>query len=361
MAKEKVRIGYVGCGVMGRVYMKAAQAIPPAVSEAVTDLNLDLARAAADEFRIAKVYATAEELFRDPAIDAVVLALPTAFRTPLALQALQAGKHVLTEKPVAMHADEVKQLIQARGSLKVGCCSARLRCQDSAEAVASVVASGQLGEIRVLHSRWQTAVKPKPDVPPPLWRLSKSVNGGGNLANLGSYALDYMLGIVNWRLRPEHVFARTWSVPDLFQEHVAPGTDAESLTTAMITFEGGPVLMLEQGEFAVGRQETVWRITGTHGSLSFRILPSKQTIVLDTYRDGAQSEEVVWEGEENFATMQQRLLADFVQAIVLDQEPKTNLEQAYVVRRVMDAIYESATLGHSVPYEMNSIVGGITP
>jgi predicted dehydrogenase len=71
-------------------------------------------------------------------------------------------------------------------------------------------------------------------------------------------------------------------------------------------------------------------------------------IVLHEYRDGQIQEEIVWEGVENFAEMQQRLLADFAEAVATRRPPKTTLEQALVVRELLDAIYASASRGHSV-------------
>ncbi|MDF2670083.1 MAG: hypothetical protein K0R67_2389, partial [Paenibacillus sp.] len=83
---------------------------------------------------------------------------------------------------------------------------------------------------------------------------------------------------------------------------------------------------------------------------------------LDYYEDGGIKEEVIWEGEENFAMMQQRLLADFAQAILLGHEPKTNLEQAYIVRKLVDSIYESALLGQSIPFHAHvSLIGEELP
>lgn len=352
----KVTVGYIGCGVMGQVYMRAAQALPFIRSGAVMDLNQEQARKVAVDFGIDKVHSSAEALIEDSAIDAVVLAIPAALRAQYAILAFRAGKHVLIEKPVAMNADEVQRMMEERGDRVAGCCSARLRCQDSADAVSRIISSGRLGEIRVIRSRWQTAVKSKPEVTPPLWRLSKSINGGGNLANLGSYALDYLLGVTGWELEPDHISARTWTIPELFMDHVAPGSDGETLTTAMITFKNGPVLMLEQGEFAIGKQESIGQVVGTQGTLSFRMVPSKQVIVLDYYEDGAVKQEVIWEGEENFAMMQQRLLADFAQAILQGHDPKTSLEQAFIVRRIIDAVYDSASKGHSIPFQSPSFI-----
>lgn len=193
--KQKLNVGYVGCGVMGQVYLNAAQSIPFIHSAAVAGAVEASARQAAETFGIPGVYADAEEMFADPGVDAVVLALPAMARTELAIRAFRAGKHVLTEKPVARSADEVRALIREQGNLIAGCASSRTRLLDSAAVVADTLAQGKLGALRIMRCRWQTSAKPKPETMPPLWRFSKEVNGGGNLANLGTYMLDYFLGI----------------------------------------------------------------------------------------------------------------------------------------------------------------------
>lgn len=138
--KQKLNVGYVGCGVMGQVYLQAAQSIPFIHSAAVADTVEASARKAAETFGVPAVYTDAEAMFADPNVDAVVLALPAIARTELAIQAFRAGKHVLTEKPAARNANEVRRLIQEQGGLIAGCASSRTRLLDSAAIVAETLA-----------------------------------------------------------------------------------------------------------------------------------------------------------------------------------------------------------------------------
>lgn len=350
--KQVLNVGYVGCGVMGQVYLNAARAIPFIRSVAVADSVEASARKAAETFGIAAVYTEAEAMFADPNVDAVVLALPAIARTELAVQAFRAGKHVLTEKPVARHADEVRRLIRERGDLIAGCASSRTRLLDSAVVVADTLAQGRLGTLRMMRCRWQTSAKPKPEVMPPLWRFSKEVNGGGNLANLGTYMLDYFLGINGWSLEPDTILARTWTIADSFAGHVPAGSDGETLTSALVSFKDGPVLMIEQGEHYVGEHVHECQLIGTDGTLTFPVVPSNARVVLSQYaEDGSIAERVLWEGQENFSTAHQRVFADFAQAVLEDRQPSTSLEQALVVQQIVDGVYESAHRGEAVRVE----------
>ena len=175
---EKVRLGVIGCGVIGQYHLAAARQAPQVDIMAVADLREEVARTTAEKFNVQKVYTDGQALLADPNVEAVVLAMPTQPRYELAMTAFKTGKHVLTEKPVAMNADEVRRLIQARGDRVAACCSSRHRFQPSAMAAADLIASGALGELRVLHCRGIVAAGKPPEKPPPPWRLSKSVNGG---------------------------------------------------------------------------------------------------------------------------------------------------------------------------------------
>ena len=161
-----------------------------------------VARDTAQKFNVPATYASAAALLNDPHVAAVVLALPTAGRTELALRALAAGKHVLIEKPVAMNAGEVRQLLAARGQRTVACCQSRLRHTPSAQAATAFIASGALGELRLVRCRANKPAGAAPPAPPPACRLNKALNGGGILVNWGCYDLDYLLGLTGWQLQP---------------------------------------------------------------------------------------------------------------------------------------------------------------
>lgn len=349
--KQKLNVGYVGCGVMGQVYLTAAQSIPFIRSAAVADSVEASARKAAEAFGVPAVYTDAQAMFADPNVDAVVLALPAIARTELAVQAFRAGKHVLTEKPVARSADEVRRLIRERGDLIAGCASSRTRLLDSAAVVAETLAQGKLGALRIMRCRWQTSAKPKPEALPPLWRFSKEVNGGGNLANLGTYMLDYFLGVNRWSLEPDTILARTWTIADSFADHVPPGSDGETLTSAFVSFKNGPVLTIEQGEHYVGERVHECQLIGTDGSLTFPVVPSNSRVVLNQYADGNVTEQVLWEGQEGFSTVHRRVFADFAGAVLEGRQPSTNLEQALIVQKLIDGIYLSAQSGEAVRFE----------
>ncbi len=118
---EKVGIGFIGCGNISAAYLKAAAAFPILDVKAVADINPQAAEARGSEFRIPA--RSIDDLLADPGIEIVVnLTIPLA-HVEVGLQAIAAGKHVHSEKPLAIATAEARRLLDAAGAkgLRVGC------------------------------------------------------------------------------------------------------------------------------------------------------------------------------------------------------------------------------------------------
>lgn len=345
-----IRLGIIGCGEIGQKHLKVATESPSIEVVAVADVREQVALDAARRFKVPKAYTSATQLLSDPKIDGVVFALPTAGRADIAKLALREGKHVLLEKPIAMNCGEVRELIAARGDRVVACCSARFRMLAPARAATKLIAEGALGDLRVLHVRQMIAADERPTSPPPPWRLSKSLNGGGILMNWGCYSLDYLFGVTGWKLKPVQVLAQCWPVAPVFASHAAPGSDAEAHAVALVRCERGAVLTLECGDTVALQGEDSWRIVGTCGSLRMRMTQDNNEKVFLDQADEAKGviTKVVWEGEEDFWMRHAGVVRDFADAIRVRRSPATSLENALVVQQVCDAIYESAERGTMV-------------
>jgi predicted dehydrogenase len=329
--------------------MDAATQSPLTELVAVADLIEERGKAAAERFGVGKVYREGTELIDDPEIEAVVLAFPACGRKELALYAFECGKHVLTEKPVAMDAGEVKEMIAARGDLVAACCSSRFRFPEGARVAADFIATGALGDLRVVRCRELRPAGEPPASAPPTWRLRKAENGGGILLNWGCYDIDYVLGITGWSLKPETIFAQTWTVPPQFESHVAPDSDAETYYVGIVRCEGGAVLTLERGEFMAAGEDAAWQIIGTKGSLKLTMTgTSPSAIIHDDSTEAGVVSRTLWEGQEEWSLIHEGPLADLATAIREGRAPMTGLEQALVVQQISDGIYASAETGECV-------------
>lgn len=345
-----VKIGLIGCGVIGRHHAQAASNSSRAELWAVADLRGEVAQEIGTAHGAKQIYTDAESLIADTTVEAVVLAMPAHLRTELALQAFAAGKHVLTEKPVAMNAEEVAQLIEAKGDLVAACCSSRYQFLDASRKVTDFIASGALGNLRTIRCRAIAAAGAPPQNPPPPWRLNRSLNGGGILMNWGCYDLDYLLGITGWTLRPSLVLASIWTVPPAFENYAAPNSDAETHVTALIRCENNITLTYERAEFIAAQRELSWEIIGDAGALRLQMTPAADTAHVYFQRNdkSGTSSQVLCNTDEDHAAVHDGPIDDFARAIQEGSAPQTNLERALLVQKITDAIYHSAESGEAI-------------
>jgi predicted dehydrogenase len=344
---RKIKLGVVGCGVIGTRHIQAAAASPVIDLVAIADPIQERARARAAEYHVPNVHHDGIELIRDPNVEAVVLAIPTGGRARLACDAFRRGKHVLIEKPPAMNAGEIVQMMGLQGGRVGACCSSRFTFLEGFRAAHAEVASGRLGQIREVYCRSLIGADRAPSEPPPAWRVSRAQNGGGILVNWGTYDLDYLLGLTDWALRPRRVFASTWPVADHLAARTAPGSDAESHFVALIRCHGGEVIHLERAEFSAVQTETSWQVVGSRGSLRLQMTFTgpKKVMIDETDPDAGVSSRVLWEGEERETDYHHGPVHDFADAILENRPPRTDLSKALVLQRIFDAIYESSESG----------------
>ena len=347
---EPVRLGIVGCGVIGTQHLDLAEKCSLAEVVAIADVVEDRVRAAAERFDISTTYDNDDDLINDEQVDAVVLAMPAGFRTPVALKVLERKKHVLLEKPVARSVEEVEKIMALQGDRVVGCCSSRFVFTGHAEAATRCIASGGLGEIRMVRVRGVQGAPEAPRDNPPAWRQNMEQNGGGVLVNVGIYDLDYMMHVTGWELKPKVVLATWWPAADPMSAYVAPDSDADSHCVGLFLCERGIVFSMERGEFCSTETDNAWEIVGTEGTLYLPVRPQKgipAAVVLDRFVPGeGVVRETLW--EEGQGDVENDILNDFVCAIREGRQPRTDLEQSLVLQKMIDAIYASAKSGKSV-------------
>lgn len=340
---EPVKLGIIGCGVIGKVHIENAMKSSKVKLVAIADLREEQAKKTAQDFGIKKWYSSGEKLIEDSEVEAVILAFPAGKRYLLALHAMRCGKHVLLEKPAATCVDEIIQMMEARKDLVCASCSSRYRFLESTEFATNFIKNGTLGDIRTVFCRVVYPPGPPPETPPPPWRVSKALNGGGILVNWGCYDLDYLLGITGWSLKPELVIGQTWEIPPQFQHYVASGSDAEEHFAAFIRCKGGPVIIFERGERVPSRSQEAWQIIGTKGTLHLKIgFQEYKEIVFDDASTEKVNSQVVWKDKDDVSKIHSGPIEDFALAIRNKTKPKTGLEEALTIQKITDAIYTSA-------------------
>ena len=346
----KTQIGVIGCGWIGKQHLKALQKNSDVRIAAVGDVREEAAKAYAEEFSADEYFGSGMNLIENVAVDGVVLALPAAYRYDLAVAALRKGLPVLIEKPIGRNVGEVLEMIAASGDVVAGCCSSRFRFFPPFRIVKDALAAGRIGDIRQIYVRDVGPVAPLPEALPPVWRLSKKINGGGFFVNKHSYVLDYLLALFDWKLEPSVVLGRTWPVPEEMVDWVPDGQDAEIKVSCQIRFAGGATLDLDAGEKCFGPKESFTEIHGTSGALRFSVVPGDpfRVVLYSLDRTSGQREDLLWEGATDWSLQHSGIIDNFVAAIRGEAEIATSLEHSLILQRISDALYASSDSGRCV-------------
>jgi predicted dehydrogenase len=349
-----LNIAIIGCGVIAQYHLRALAKLNTARAAAVCDLRSDVARQTAAEFGVPRWTTDAGELLADPAIDAIILALPAVARQKIALEAFRHGKHLLTEKPVAMNAADVRAMIAAQGDRVGACCSARYRSFESARVARDFIRAGHLGKIRTITCRGVSKPSDQPNPNPPVWRLRRDLNGGGIFVNWGCYDLDYLLGLLDFKLTPQYALAQTWRVPEAFKAYAAPGSDAETHIVGLVTFAEGCVLNYERAEFSSLPDNSLWQICGDQGALDLQMLrhASASLTFTQPHPGTGTKTTAIWDGDESGTGAEHDgVVFDFVASILEKRPPMTSLQDALLFARIAGAFYASADTGKPVSFD----------
>ena len=197
-----MKVGVIGASFAKAAYLPALRHVPGAEVVALASARMESAREAAAEFDVPHVYDDWELMLGSHALDLVCIATPTMLHEPQTLAAIEAGAHVLCEKPTAMDAGEAARMLEAAEAAgRVHMIDHELRFNPNRMRIAELIADGALGEIRHVNianigKSWADAAsRPKGD-----W-WSSSEKGGGRLGANGSHQIDLLrwwLGEVAW-------------------------------------------------------------------------------------------------------------------------------------------------------------------
>jgi predicted dehydrogenase len=187
-----LRFGVLGTGWMLGKYAEAFQLIDSATLVAVASRDAERAKAAAAKHNIPRAHPSYESLLSDPEIDIVINALHNGLHCEWTVRALEAGKHVLCEKPLACSSTEVEQMFGAAHARRRWLMEGFMyRFHPQMAEAKRRVAAGEIG--RVVHIRSTRTAYGRPHDNPRYWRDA----GGGALMDIGCYCLNFMRFFAN--------------------------------------------------------------------------------------------------------------------------------------------------------------------
>lgn len=227
-----LRVGLIGAGAISGSHLPAYRDFPEQVTlSAVCDAHGPNAAKVAEEFNLATYYTDYETMISEAPIDAVDICLPHHMHYPVAMAALEAGKHVLVEKPFAISMSECEELVDAAENAGLTLMVAQVqRYTSTYRGLKLLIDRGELGPIH--HGRIDGIQNLHDYAEPPHWLYDGKTAGGGGVISVLVHRIDllrYLLGDAR------RVTAFGKQVDPAFQ-------DAEDYAVALIEFENGALV-----------------------------------------------------------------------------------------------------------------------
>ncbi len=347
MASDTLRVALIGTGNFGKFHLEKWLEVDGAVIAGVFDSSAESAVAAAEEFDVATVYDSLQDAIGDDEIDAVDICVPNRGHTPTAIAALQAGKHVICEKPLATTAAEIERVIAARQrSGKLLMTAQHLRFEERSVAFKKMVDADRIGEVYYARAFWLR----RRMLPVSPGFIRKDQSGGGSCIDIGVHALDLALHFMGF---PEPIsvtgiadckLAKRAGVYNLWGEFDAADLDVEDFAAGMIRFENGAALTLEVSWMLnIDEDESYGvHLFGENGGGRWPELK------FSSEHDGLLLDEQVVSVRENHGHRNE--LRAFVEAVRSGGPSPVPAEQSLVVARILEGLYKSEESGGEIRF-----------
>ena len=352
-----VNVGIIGCGGIGQnKHMPSLSKIENVRLVAFCDIVPERAQMCKEKFGTpdAAVYTDYRELLKDETIEVVHVLTPNREHAEISVAALQAGKHVMCEKPMAKTAEGAKQMCEAaKASGKKLAIGYQHRMKPQALTAKDYIQSGELGEIYYANCY---AVRRRGT---PNWGvfLDAEAQGGGPIIDIATHSLDLTLYLMN-NSEPEMVVGKTHKklehpeAGNIWGDNGVSTTPLEEAACAFIRMKNGATIMLETS-WALNTAEPIEEgscvLCGSKAGLSLKLNKVEMGRQVVTEVDCSAGGVAFYDGASmSPADAEARAWID---AIVNDTEQVVLPEQAMVVSQILEAIYVSSETGKPVFFD----------
>ena len=354
----KLKAGIIGCGgiAFGK-HLPSLAKVKDVEIAAFCDIIVEKAENAAKQYGStdAKVYSDYRKLLEDKSIDVIHICAPNKSHSEITVAALEAGKHVMCEKPMAKTSAEARVMVEtAKRTGKKLTIGYQNRFRPDSIYLHNVCDSGDLGEIYFAkaHAIRRRAV--------PTWGvfLNEEEQGGGSLIDIGTHALDLTLWMMN-NHKPKyavgnvyHKLGNTKDAANAWGPWDPKKFTVEDSAFGFITMENNATIVLESSWALNTLQEGESKTTicGTKGGADMmdglRINGERFSRLYTTIPSLSGKGVAFYEGKkESDAELEART---WIECIIKDVEPVVKPEEAFVVTEILEAIYKSAKTGKPV-------------
>ncbi|WP_305856690.1 Gfo/Idh/MocA family protein [Balneatrix alpica] len=360
---KSVRIGLIGTGYMGKAHSIAFHAAPAVFPLSarielamVAEVTPELAAEKALELGFQRSTGDWRVLVQDPDIDVVDICSPNYLHKEMALAAIAAGKHVYSEKPLALSSADALEMVQAaeRAGVKtlVGFNYAK---NPTVQLAREIIANGEIGEVVHFRGTHNEDYLADPNTPHS-WRLTRELAGSGTLGDMGSHIINmaqYLLGEITELVADLQIVHQQRPLAQQPGQFAAVENDDQ--VHLLARFANGAMGTLESSRIACGRKNGLWfEVTGTKGSLIFD-QERLSELQLFTYQGASnrQGFRTILVGPEHpdyahfciagghglgYNDMKVVEVRDLIEGIAADRPMWPDFRAAYQVNRVLDAV-----------------------
>jgi len=320
---DAVKWGIISTADINRKVIPGAHASPKVELVAVASRDKARADEYAKTWEIERAYGSYEALLADPEIDAVYISLPNTLHCDWSIKALEAGKHVLCEKPLSRHTEQVVAAFDAADRTGRLLSEAFMyRHNPQTKRAKELVDEGAIGELRLVRSAFSYSLYDEDNI-----RLRTDVEGGA-LMDVGCYTVS---GSRLFGGEPQHVYGEAWFGPS--------GTDW--VLGGTLRFPGDVIALFDCGTAMTNRDEL--EAIGSEGSLFLDDPWHCDVPVIEVRRDG-KVERIELEPVDSYRLE----LENVSDAIRGEAELLLARDDAIGQARALEALHESATRGKPV-------------
>ena len=349
---SKLKIGIIGTGSISHVHIKPYLENPDVELYALCDINEKRLNSVAEQYGVSRKFTDYNEMLKLPELDAVSVCTWNSMHAPCTIAALNAGKHVLCEKPMAMNSSEaiaMKEAADRNGKLlMIGFVR---RFGNDCVILKDFINAGDFGEIY-----YAKACYLRRKGSPGGWFGDKSRAGGGPLIDLGVHVIDFVRYLMG-NPKPISVYGATfnklhdrrnikgnsgWISSEISSTDIF---DVEDLASAMIRFDNGAVLVVD-ASFSLNIKEDKGDIE-LFGTKSGAILNPDLEIYTEM-NDYLTNVKLDMKTALEFEGLFDNEVNHFVDCLKNGIVCRSPAEDGVELMKILDAVYESARIGHEV-------------
>ena len=342
-------VGIIGVQGYGRTYFKEIKELTYAKVAAVCDAKAEVLSQVSDAEGIASRYSDYREMLKDPAVDAVFIATPHFLHHRMTLDALNAGKHVFCEKPLAMNTEEANEMARlAREKGLLLSCHYNRRQSPAVKMLAQAHRAGEFGDVYQMNAKWMARYTGFMFAESSSWRVKKAQAGGGILIGRGSHMIDaalYILGMPKVKSVGANISSRL------------TGFEVDDYASVFLRLQNGAGIHVEcsyENNIPQYEEKIEYQVFGTDaGAYSLQQDGSSQFFLgrcefpenrwIDLGQDMREADFV--------GAYPKSIVIDFLEAVRDGRDPLITGEDGAYITRILDAAYRSSAEGREIQFE----------